>query len=335
MDPFLTYLPKAELHLHIEGTLEPELMFELARRNQVALPYDSVEAARRAYVFKDLQSFLDLYYAGCRVLRAERDFYDLTAAYLGRAAAQHVRHVEIFFDPQTHTERGVPFGTVVSGIHRALEDGRRQWGMTSRLIMCFLRHLSADSAMETLRQAEPFASWITAVGLDSSELGHPPEKFCAVFDRARGAGFQAVAHAGEEGPAQYIWQALDLLKVSRIDHGVRCLEDGRLVQRLVAERVPLTVCPLSNVKLRVFRSMSDHNLRRLLDLGVRVTVNSDDPAYFGGYITENFEASQQALGLGREEIHVLSRNAFEASFLAPQEQQKHCADLGAYVRAAG
>lgn len=334
MDPFLTHLPKAELHLHIEGTLEPELMFELARRNQVALPYDSPAAARQAYTFENLQSFLDLYYAGCRVLRAERDFYDLTAAYLARAAAQHVRHVEIFFDPQTHTERGVPFGAVVSGLHRALEDGRRQWGISSRLIMCFLRHLSADSAMETLRQAEPFASWITAVGLDSSELGHPPAKFRAVFDQARAAGFQAVAHAGEEGPAEYIWQALDLLKVSRIDHGVRCLEDARLVERLVAERVPLTVCPLSNVKLRVFPSMGDHNLKRLLELGVRVTVNSDDPAYFGGYLAENFEASQQALDLGREELHILSRNAFEASFLPPQEQQKHCADLGAYVRAA-
>lgn len=335
MDPFLWNLPKAELHLHIEGTLEPEFMFELARRNQLALPYDSVEAVRRAYVFENLQSFLDIYYAGCRVLLAERDFYDLTVAYLARVAAERVRHVEIFFDPQTHTARGVSFQTVISGIHRALEDGRRRWEITSRLIMCFLRHLSADSAMETLRQAEPFTSWITAVGLDSSEVGHPPEKFRAVFDRARAAGFQAVAHAGEEGPPEYIWQALDLLKVSRIDHGVRCLEDPRLVERLVAERVPLTVCPLSNVKLRVFRSMADHTLRRLLDLGVRVTVNSDDPAYFGGYITENFEASQEALGLGREDVHALSRNAFEASFLPPEEQQRHCADLGAYMRAAG
>ncbi len=335
MDPFLMHLPKAELHLHIEGTLEPELMFELARRNEVALPYDSVEAVRRAYVFENLQSFLDLYYAGCRVLRAERDFYDLTVAYLSRVAGERVRHVEIFFDPQTHTERGVSFQTVVSGIHRALEDGQRRWGITSRLILCFLRHLSADSAMETLRQAEPFMSWITAVGLDSSEVGHPPEKFRTVFDRARAAGFRAVAHAGEEGPPEYIWQALDLLRVSRIDHGVRCLEDPRLVERLVVEQVPLTVCPLSNVKLRVFRSMADHNLRRLLDLGVRVTVNSDDPAYFGGYITENFEASQEALGLGREDIHALSRNAFEASFLAPEERQRHCADLGAYARTTG
>ncbi len=335
MDPFLRHLPKAELHLHIEGTLEPELMFELARRNRLALPYDSVESARRAYVFEHLQSFLDIYYAGCRVLVGERDFYDLTAAYLARVAAQHVRHVEIFFDPQTHTERGVPFQTVVSGIHRALEDGWQRWSITSRLIMCFLRHLSADSAMEALRQAEPFAPWITAVGLDSSEVGHPPEKFRTVFDRARAAGFQAVAHAGEEGPPEYIWQALDLLKVSRIDHGVRCLEDRRLVERLVAERVPLTVCPLSNIKLRVFPSMADHNLRRLFDLGVRVTVNSDDPAYFGGYITENFEAAREALGLGREDICALSRNAFQASFLAPEEQQRHCAALDGYARVAG
>jgi adenine deaminase len=335
MDPFLKHLPKAELHLHIEGTLEPEFMFELARRNRLPLPYDSVEALRRAYVFENLQSFLDLYYAGCRVLLVEQDFYELTAAYLARMAAQHVRHVEIFFDPQTHTERGVPFQTVVSGIHRALEEGQRRWGITSRLIMCFLRHLSADSAMATLRRAEAFAPWISAVGLDSSEVGHPPEKFRAVFDRARAAGFRAVAHAGEEGPPEYIWQALDLLKVSRIDHGVRCLEDGRLVGRLVAEGVPLTVCPLSNVKLRVFPSMAEHNLRRLLDLGVRVTVNSDDPAYFGGYLTDNFEAAREALGLGREDICTLSRNAFEASFLTLEEQQRHGADLDAYAGVAG
>ncbi len=330
MDPFLTHLPKAELHLHIEGTLEPELMFELARRHRLRLPFESVDAVRRAYVFENLQSFLDIYYAGCRVLLVEQDFYELTAAYLTRMAAQQVRHVEIFFDPQTHTERGVPFRTVVAGIHRALDEGQRQWGITSRLIMCFLRHLSADSAMATLRQAEAFVPWISAVGLDSSEVGHPPEKFRAVFDRARAAGFRAVAHAGEEGPPEYIWQALDLLKVSRIDHGVRCLEDRRLVDRLVAERVPLTVCPLSNVKLRVFPSMAEHNLRRLLDLGVRVTVNSDDPAYFGGYLTDNFEAVQGALGLGREELRTLSRHAFEASFLPVDDRRRHGPSLGAY-----
>ena len=335
MDSFLRDLPKVELHLHIEGTLEPEHMFALARRNHVAVPFDSVDAVRRAYVFSSLQSFLDIYYAGCRALLAEQDFYELTAAYLARMAAQHVRHVEIFFDPQTHTERGVAFRTIVAGIHRALDEGQRQWGITSRLIMCFLRHLSADSAMATLRQAEAFAPWISAVGLDSSEVGHPPEKFRAVFDRARAAGFRAVAHAGGEGPPEYIWQALDLLKASRIDHGVRCLEDRRLVDRLVAEQVPLTVCPLSNVKLRVFPSMAEHNLRRLLDLGVRVTVNSDDPAYFGGYLTDNLEAAQEALGLGHEELRTLSRNAFEASFLAREEQQRHGAALDAYAGVAG
>lgn len=335
MDPFLTQLPKAELHLHIEGTLEPDLMLELARRNGVPLPYDSAASVREAYVFEDLQSFLDLYYLGCRVLLTEQDFYDLTAAYLARVAAEHVRHVELFFDPQTHTERGVPFRTVVSGIHRALEDGRRRWGITSRLIMCFLRHLGADSAMETLREAEPFADWITAVGLDSTEVGHPPEKFRRVFDRARAAGFRAVAHAGEEGPPEYIWQALDVLKVSRIDHGVRCLEDPRLVERLAAEGVPLTVCPLSNVKLRLFPTLADHPLKRLLDRGVRVTVNSDDPAYFGGYITENFDASRTALGLSREDIHALGRHAFEASFLSSDERRERCAELDAYMNPPG
>jgi adenosine deaminase len=334
MERFLRELPKAELHLHIEGTLEPELMFELARRNRVALPFHSVDAVRRAYVFEHLQSFLDIYYAGCRVLVTEQDFCDLTAAYLARAAAEGVRHVEIFFDPQTHTMRGVPFATVISGIHRALEEGQRQWGISFRVIMCFLRHLSATSAMETLQQAQPFAPWIVAVGLDSSEVGHPPEKFRAVFDRARAAGFLTVAHAGEEGPPEYIWQALDLLKVSRIDHGVRCLEDPRLVDRLVAEQVPLTVCPLSNVKLRVFRTMAGHNLKRLLDRGVRVTINSDDPAYFGGYITENFRAAQEALDLTREDICRVARHAFEASFLPPQDKQRLCAELDAYTRAA-
>jgi adenine deaminase len=334
MEPFLRALPKAELHLHIEGTLEPELMFDLARRNHVALPFTSEDAARRAYAFEHLQSFLDLYYAACRVLVTEQDFYDLTAAYLARVAAEQVRHVEIFFDPQTHTLRGVSFETAISGIHRALQDGERRWGISFKLIMCFLRHLSAESAMETLQQARPFQHWIVAVGLDSSEVGHPPAKFRAVFDRARAEGFMTVAHAGEEGPPEYIWQALDLLKASRIDHGVACIEDPRLVDRLVAEQVPLTVCPLSNVKLRVFQTMADHNLKRLLDRGVRVTINSDDPAYFGGYITENFRASQEALGLTREDLCRLARNGFEASFLPPEAKQRLCAELDAYARAA-
>jgi len=334
MQAFLHGLPKAELHLHIEGTLEPDLMFALARRNGVALPFASVDDVRRAYVFQNLQSFLDIYYAGCRVLLHEADFYDLTEAYLRRVAAENVRHVEIFFDPQTHTARGVSFEAVVTGIHRALADGREQRGISSKLIMCFLRHLSAEAAMETLRQALPFTGWITAVGLDSSEVENPPEKFRAVFDRARAEGFLAVAHAGEEGPPEYLWQALDVLGAVRIDHGVRCLEDPRLVRRLADERIPLTVCPLSNVKLRVFPSMAAHNLKRLLDLGLCVSVNSDDPAYFGGYIEENFRAAQAALGLSRDDVYRLVGNAFRASFLAPQEKHKLVADLDAYVKAA-
>jgi adenine deaminase len=331
MDAFLRDLPKAEIHIHIEGTLEPEHMFELAQRNHIALPFDSVDAVRQAYVFENLQSFLDIYYAGCRVLLNAQDFHDLTIAYLARAAAERIRHVEIFFDPQTHTMRGVGFETVISGIHRALEDGRLRWGITFRLIMCFLRHLSAEAAMATLREAAPFRHWIVAVGLDSSEAGHPPEKFRAVFDRARAEGYLTVAHAGEEGPPEYIWQALDLLKVSRIDHGVRCTEDPRLVDRLAAEQIPLTVCPLSNVKLRVFPTMAGHPLKRLLDRGVRVTLNSDDPAYFGGYLTENFQAAQEALGLTREDVWRLSRNAVEASFLAPADKLRMSVKLDAYA----
>ena len=318
---FARDLPKAELHLHIEGTLEPELMFELAGRNGVRLPYASVDELRRAYVFSDLQSFLDIYYAGCRVLLSERDFYDLTWAYLTRAARQGVRHAEIFFDPQTHTERGVPFETVITGIHRALETGRDQLQISSGLICCFLRHLSEEAALETLSQARPYRDWLLGVGLDSSEVGNPPSKFRAVYDRARELGLRPVAHAGEEGPPAYIWEALDLLGVQRIDHGVRCAEDARLVGRLVEDRTPLTVCPLSNVRLHVFPTLAQHNLKRLLDLGLLVTVNSDDPAYFAGYVGDNFEASAAALGLGREQLVTLARNSFTASFL-PDEQKR-------------
>jgi adenine deaminase len=318
---FARDLPKAELHLHIEGTLEPELMFELAGRNGVRLPYASVDELRRAYVFSDLQSFLDIYYAGCRVLLSERDFYDLTWAYLTRAARQGVRHAEIFFDPQTHTDRGVPFETVITGIHRALETGRDQLQISSGLICCFLRHLSEEAALETLSQALPYRDWLLGVGLDSSEVGNPPSKFRAVYDRARELGLRPVAHAGEEGPPAYIWEALDLLGVQRIDHGVRCAEDARLVGRLVEERTPLTVCPLSNVRLRVFSTLAQHNLKQLLDLGLLVTVNSDDPAYFGGYVGDNFEASAAALGLGREQLVTLARNSFTASFL-PDDQKR-------------
>src|SRR3712207_6509581 len=308
-------MPKAELHIHIEGSLEPEMMFELAKRNGIALRYASAEEARRAYDFGDLQSFLDLYYEGMQVLLHEQDFYDLTRAYLRKVSEQNVRHVEIFFDPQAHTDRGVPFEVVISGIHRALLDGEQQLGISSKLIMCFLRHLSAEKAMETFRAALPFGNWLVAVGLDSSEVGHPPEDFKAVFDRAREHGFLTVAHAGEEGPPEYIWQALDDLKVSRIDHGVRCVEDPKLMERLREEHVPLTVCPLSNVKLRVFDSINDHNLKRMLDLDLCVTVNSDDPAYFGGYMDENFQAAREGLDLSRDDLYRLVKNSFQASFL--------------------
>ena len=322
-------MPKAELHLHIEGTLEPELMMRLAERNGVTIPYKSVEEIREAYEFSDLQSFLDIYYAGAAVLQTRQDFYDLTWAYLERAAANNVRHVEIFFDPQTHTERGISFDIVVDGIHRALQQGEDKLGISFRLILCFLRHLSADEAMETLEEAMPHRNRIDAVGLDSSEVGHPPSKFTAVFDRARAAGFLTVAHAGEEGPPEYLREALDLLKVERIDHGVRCLEDADLVQRLVDEQVPLTVCPLSNVKLRVFDTLEQHNLKDLLAAGLCATVNSDDPAYFGGYIGENFLQTQAALKLTAAELRTLARNAFRASFLPQTEIDKHLASVDA------
>lgn len=330
-DAFARALPKAELHLHIEGTLEPELMFKLARRNGVGLPYESVEDVRRAYVFSDLQSFLDIYYAGCRVLLTEEDFYDLTRAYLRRAAAQGVRHAEIFFDPQTHTDRGVPFEVVVTGIHRALKDGRDRLNITSGLILCFLRHLSAEAAMQTLKQALPYREWIQAVGLDSSEVAHPPAKFKEVYDRARESGLLAVAHAGEEGPPAYVWEALDILKARRIDHGVRSIEDQRLVARLVEEQIPLTVCPLSNVRLRVFPTLQQHNLKQLLDRGLLVTVNSDDPAYFGGYVGDNFHASAAALDLGKEQLIALARNSFIASFLPDEEKRAYLDEVARFA----
>jgi adenine deaminase len=330
MKTFIHNIPKAELHIHIEGSLEPGLMFAIAKRNDVKLRFDSVEEVRRAYEFADLQSFLDIYYEGARVLLQEQDFYDMTWAYLMKAHSQNVRHAEIFFDPQTHTERGVAFNIVVGGIHRALADARQQLGMSSKLIMCFLRHLSEDAAMETLEQALPFNKWIAGVGLDSSEVGHPPEKFVRVFEKARGEGLLAVAHAGEEGPPEYIWQALEQLKVSRIDHGVRCIEDPRLVEKLRTEQVPLTVCPLSNVKLRVFRTLTEHNLKRLLDLGLRVTVNSDDPAYFGGYVEENFLAAQEALSLDQSDLYRLARNSIHASFLTSAEKASLFDELDAF-----
>jgi len=334
MQEFITRLPKAELHLHIEGTLEPEMAFRLAAKYGVVLPYASVEEMRQAYQFSNLQSFLDIYYAGAALLRDEADFHALTAAYLRKAHEQGVVHVEIFFDPQTHTQRAVPFASVVGGIRRALLEAERDCGITHRLILCFLRHLSAEDAMGTLQQALPFREAISAVGLDSSEAGHPPGKFAAVFQRARRAGLLAVAHAGEEGPAQYIREALDLLHVRRIDHGVRCEEDPELVRRLVRERVPLTVCPLSNVKLQVFDRIEAHNLKRLLDLGLCVTVNSDDPAYFSGYVLENYLAVQRGLGLSKSDLASLARNSIEASFLPQAEQRRWMAAIDQAARAA-
>ncbi|MGN5762978.1 adenosine deaminase [Acinetobacter calcoaceticus] len=320
-------LPKAELHVHIEGTFEPELMFAIAQRNQIQIPYQSVEEVKQAYNFHNLQSFLDIYYAGANVLVHEQDFYDLAWAYFEKCAEDRVVHTEMFFDPQTHTERGVAFATVLAGLKRACEDAKEKLGISSQLIMCFLRHLSEEKAFETLEQALPFKDDIIAIGLDSSEVGHPPSKFERVFAKAREAGFLIVAHAGEEGPPEYIWEALDLLKVNRIDHGVRSEEDEQLMTRLIAEKMPLTVCPLSNLKLCVVNDMADHNIRRLLQKGVHVTVNSDDPSYFGGYMNDNFIAIQQALDLSNEELKQLAINSFEASFISDEEKQKWIAEV--------
>ena len=326
---FVAALPKAELHLHIEGTFEPELMFAIAKRNAVKLPYASVEEVRAAYAFSNLQDFLDIYYAGANVLLEARDFHDLTWAYLARARADNVRHAEVFFDPQTHTARGVPFAAVVDGIGRALDDAETGLGLSSRLIMCFLRHLDEAAAFDTLDAAMAHRDRIAAVGLDSSERGNPPGKFREVFRRAREAGLLAVAHAGEEGPPEYIREALDVLEVVRIDHGNAALEDDELVADLARRRVPLTVCPLSNVKLRVVDDMAAHPLKRMLDRGLLVTVNSDDPAYFGGYVNDNYIAVAEALGLGRGDLVRLARNSFEASWLDPSAKTALIAELDA------
>ncbi len=312
MYDWLNALPKAELHLHLEGSLEPELLFRLAERNKIALPWGDVDALRSAYNFGNLQEFLDLYYAGADVLRTEQDFYDLTWAYLQKCEEQNVVHTEPFYDPQTHTERGIPFEVALRGISGALADGRELLGISSGLILSFLRHLPEEEAFKTLEQAMPFRDAFFAVGLDSSEMGHPPSKFERVFAKARAEGFLAVAHAGEEGPPQYIWEALDLLKVSRIDHGVRASEDPKLIERLIDEQIPLTVCPLSNTKLCVFDDMSQHNILQMLEQGVKVTVNSDDPAYFGGYVTENFMALQESLGMTEEQARRLAQNSLDA-----------------------
>jgi adenosine deaminase len=315
MERFCRELPKTELHIHIEGTLEPEMMFELALRNSLQLRHGTIAELRKAYDFKDLQSFLNIYYEGAGVLRTEQDFNDLAMAYFQKAASQGVRHAEVFFDPQAHTERGVEFGTVVKGLHAACQRAQEELGLTADLIMCFLRHLSEDSAMRTFTASEAYEGWIAGVGLDSGEKGNPPSKFKNLFERARKFGLQTVAHAGEEGPPEYIWEALDVLGVQRIDHGVRCMEDPKLVKRLATDRIPLTVCPLSNVKLKVFPKLEDHVLPKLLEAGVLATINSDDPAYFGGYVADNYLAVHQALGFGETELRQIARNSVSASFL--------------------
>ena len=328
---FIQHLPKVELHLHIEGSLEPDMMFELAKRNQISVPFTSPEEVKSAYEFNSLQSFLDIYYQGANVLIHEQDFYDLTWAYLLRCQQDNVIHTEIFFDPQTHTERNIAFSTVINGIDRALNDGHTQLGISSRIIMCFLRHLDEESAFDTLQQALEHKERIVGVGLDSSELGHPPEKFARVFAKAREEGFLTVAHAGEEGPVSNIYDSLDLLQVSRIDHGVRCSEDDALVAVLVDSKMPLTVCPLSNTKLKVFEEMQQHNIVELLRQGIKVTINSDDPAYFGGYITDNFLAVAQSHVLTNSELAQFTRNAIEASFIGEAEKSVLMAKLDAFM----
>ncbi len=328
---FIERLPKAELHLHIEGTFEPELMFAIARRNGVELPYATVAELRAAYEFENLRDFLDIYYQGMNVLMTERDFYDLTWAYLERARAETVLHAEIFFDPQAHRARGVAFATVIEGLHRALEDGAAKLGISAKLILCFLRDLPAEDAMATLEEALAYKDWVVAVGLDSAELGHPPAGFREVFDRARAEGLLTVAHAGEEGPPEYVRQALDLLRVARIDHGNRVLEDPALTARLAREGVPLTLCPLSNLKLKMVEDLTVHPLKEMLAKGLRVTVNSDDPAYFGGYVNANYRAISDALDLGEADLARLARNSFEAAFLDEREKQALLARLDDYL----
>ncbi len=319
----LRAMPKAELHMHIEGSLEPELIFALAQRNGVPLAYPDVASLRNAYQFNNLQSFLDIYHTGTLVLKTEQDFYDMTLAYCKRAAADNVIHTEIFFDTQTHTGHGLSADVVINGLHRACGDAQAQFGMTASLILCFLRHLSEHEAFESLEQAMPFRDKIVGVGLASSELGNPPEKFSKVFARARELGFRLVAHAGEEGPPAYIWSALDALKVERIDHGVQAFGDAALMKRLAKDKIPLTVCPLSNLKLCVFKNLADHNLGRMLDAGIVATVNSDDPAYFGGYINENFTQTFAALGLTAQHARTLAHNSFEASFIDPSLRHRY------------
>jgi len=333
MKQFIAGLPKAELHLHIEGTFEPELMFELAERNGITLPFESVEALHKAYDFSELQDFLDIYYQGMNVLRTEQDFYDLTWAYLEKVSKESVRHVEIFFDPQGHVDRGIPFETALNGIHSALEQAQKDYDISFGIIMCFLRHLDEDDAFKTLESALAHKDKIIGVGLDSSELGHPPSKFERVFAKAKEEGFHIVAHAGEEGPPEYIIEALDLLKVERVDHGNTCLKDPELVKRLVKEEVPLTVCPLSNTKLCVVDDMKNHPLPEMLKLGLKAMINSDDPAYFGGYLNENYEVVSGILGDDKETLALLARNSFTAAFIPQEQKERLLAEVDAYVLA--
>jgi len=322
-EKFIKSLPKAELHIHIEGSMEPELMFKLAKRNKIKLPYLSIEDTKIAYNFNNLQSFLDIYYAGAGVLIHKQDFYDLTWAYLERVHKDNVQHVEIFFDPQSHTDGGIPIKNVITGINEALEEANKKYGITSYLILCFLRHLSEESAFKTLLEALPFRECIKGVGLDSSELGFPPKNFERVFAKAAKEGFRKVAHAGEEGPPEYIWQAIEVLGVSRIDHGIRCSEDKTLVNYIAKEQIPLTICPLSNVKLKAFEKMEHHNLKELMNAGICITINSDDPAYFRGYMNENYFAAQKGLDLSQEELIEIAKNGFRASFLPRDSIEKH------------
>lgn len=333
LSDFIAGLPKAELHLHIEGSLEPELMFELGRRNGIALPFATVEDVRAAYAFSNLQDFLDIYYQGAGVLMTQADFHDLAMAYFRRVAADGCRHVEMFFDPQTHTDRGLPFSVAIEGLLSGMAEAERSLGVTSKLILCFLRHLDEDAAFATLKAAEPYLDRIVGVGLDSSEVGHPPSKFAKVYAAARERGLKLVAHAGEEGPPAYVWEALDLLKVDRIDHGNRALEDPALVTRLASEGMTLTVCPLSNLKLCVVDDLKAHPLKRMLSLGLHATINSDDPAYFGGYLGQNWAQTAQALGLTRAELVTLAKNSFSGSFLTAEEATAHLAAIDQYASA--
>ena len=329
---FIEGIPKAELHLHIEGTFEPELMFEIAHRNNIPINYQSVDELKKAYNFNNLQEFLDIYYAGTSVLIHEQDFYDLTWAYLTKVHEQNLVHTEIFFDPQTHTNRGISFDTVIQGIHNALIDGKDKLGISSQLIMCFLRHLVEASAFETLEQALPYKNWIAGVGLDSSELGHPPSKFERVFSKAMDEGFITLAHAGEEGPAEYVWEAINLLKVSRIDHGNRSLDDDQLIKYIAEKQIPLTVCPLSNLELKVVEDLKDHPLLQLMEAGVMVTINSDDPAYFDGYMNENYIQISTALNFSKKQISQLAKNSFKASFLPDKKKEKLISQVENYYQ---